>query len=266
MSRLETALRSARSGGRKLLVPYLTGGYPDRDTFVRVLEAFQEAGADAAEVGLPFSDPSADGPVIQRASECALAGGATTASVFADVAAARARGVHIPLLVMTYYNPVLAAGGERFAAEAAQAGLDGVLVVDLPAEEAAEFTPLARAAELDTVMLVAPTTPEVRLPTALWGCSGFVYCVSVTGVTGDKRPLADTVGGLVARVRRHTDLPALVGFGVSDPASAGAMARLADGVIVGSALIGALGDATGAAAAERARAFIGSLRAALDAP
>ncbi len=264
MNRLEQHLRAVRDQGRKILVPFLTGGYQDRDTFVRLLLACQDAGADAVEVGIPFSDPSADGPVIQATSATALEAGTTADTVLADVAAARARGLEIPAVAMTYYNPVLAAGGPGFARRAAGAGLDGVLVVDLPAEEAGEFAPAARNAGLGTVLLVAPTTPEARIPGVLARCSGFVYCVSVAGVTGDKRPAADTVAELVARVRRHTDLPAVVGFGVHDPASARAVGAVSDGVIVGSALLRAVDGCTGGAAVAAARSFLGGLRAALD--
>jgi len=264
MSRLETALRIARNGGRKLLVPFFTGDYPDRQTFRRLLLEAQAAGADALEVGIPFSDPSADGPVIQQASACALAGGATVRALLEDLSAARAEGLTLPVLFMTYFNPVLAFGPEAFAAAAQEAGADGVLVVDLPVEEAAEFAPVARAAGLDTVFLVAPTTPESRVPKVVAECRGFVYCVSVTGVTGEKRPLVETVGELVSRVRPHTDLPALVGFGVSGPEAARALAAVSDGVIVGSALLQAAGELAGDPAVRAAGEFLRSLRAALD--
>ncbi len=264
MNRLESTLRGARDAGRKLLVPFFTGHYPDRDTFVDLLLEAQAAGADAVEVGLPFSDPSADGPVIQRASECALAGGATVRGICAAVAEARARGLGLPLLYMTYYNPILAFGGVAFAAAAAASGADGVLVVDLPAEESGEFAPAARAAGLDTVFLVAPTTPESRIGLVLAGCSGFAYCVSVAGVTGEKNPVAETVGELVKKVRAVTDLPALVGFGVSGPEAARSIAAVSDGVIVGSALLSALGEQAGAPAVSAAGAFLRNLRVALD--
>lgn len=263
-SRLETTLRAARDRGRKLLIPFFTGEYPDRETFRALLLEAQGAGADALEVGIPFSDPSADGPVIQRASACALAGGATVRRLLEDLSAVRAQGLSLPVLFMTYYNPVLAFGPEAFARAAREAGADGVLVVDLPPEEAGEFAPAARADGLDTVFLVAPTTPEARLPRVLEGCRGFVYCVSVTGVTGDKRPLAQAVAGMVARVRRHTDLPVLAGFGVSGPEAARGLAEVSDGVIVGSALLQAVGEASGGAAVAAAGGFLRSLRAALD--
>ena len=266
MSRLEAALCRVRETGRKALVPFLTGGYPDRETFVELLLAAEAAGADAVEVGIPFSDPSADGPVIQATSALALARGATVPTILEDAARARLRGLTIPVLVMTYYNPVLARGGERFAREAREAGVDGVLVVDLPPEEAGEFAPAARAAGLDTVFLVAPTTPEARVPRVVAGCRGFVYCVGVTGVTGDRTPVGAAVEALVARIRPHTDLPVLVGFGVADPASARAAARAADGVIVGSALLRAVGEKPGSPAVEAAQGFLRALRAGMDEP
>lgn len=264
MSRLEAVLRAVRDRGRKALVPFLTGGYPDRATFRRLLLEAQAAGADALEVGIPFSDPSADGPVIQRASEVALAGGATVGRLLEDLAWARSDGLSIPVLFMTYFNPVLAFGPEAFAEAARASGADGVLVVDLPPEEAAEFAPAARARGLDTVFLVVPTSPEARIPKVLAGCRGFVYCVSVTGVTGEKRPAAETVMALVERVRRHTDLPALVGFGVSGPEAARLLAAASDGVIVGSAVLRALGETQGKAAVQAAGDFLRALRTAVD--
>jgi len=263
VNRLETAMRAARDAGRKILVPFLTGGYPDRETFVSLLAEAESAGSDAVEVGIPFSDPSADGPVIQSTSEQALARGTTVRSILEDVSAARRRGLRIPLLFMTYYNPILALGSERFADAARSAGADGVLVVDLPPEEADEFHPPAREAGLDTVFLVAPTTPDRRIPKVLRGCSGFVYCVSVTGVTGDKKPQVDSVREVVARFRSHSDLPVLVGFGVSGPESARAIAQVSDGVVVGSALLKAVEGAPGERAVDIAGAFLRSIRGAL---
>lgn len=265
MTRLEGTLRTLRDQGRKILVPFLTGGYPDRETFVDLLVAMEAAGADALEVGIPFSDPSADGPVIQATSEAALARGITVAAILEDVARARARGLGLPVVAMTYFNPVLAFGPERFAVSAREAGVDGVLIVDLPAEEAEEFVPAARGAGLATVFLVAPTTPDRRIPKAVGRCTGFVYCVSVTGVTGEKHAAAASVRDLVSRVRRYTDLPALVGFGVTDPSSARAIAEVSDGVIVGSALMKTLGDARRTEAVDAAGTFVRSLRDALDA-
>lgn len=262
MNRLEAVLREARSRGRKLLVPFLTGGYPDRETFLRLLHSAEAGGADAVEVGIPFSDPSADGPAIQHSSEVALRGGATVEGLLRDLRRARAEGLRLPVLFMTYYNPILAFGPERFSASAREAGADGLLVVDLPPEEAGELSPSCRAAGLDTVFLAAPTTPAERISKIASEASGFLYCVSVTGVTGDRRPAVESVAELVGRVRRHTDLPVLVGFGVETPEAAAALAAVSDGVIVGSALVRRIQGTKGKAGA--ARAFVGGLRAALD--
>jgi tryptophan synthase alpha chain len=257
--RVETALRAKRAAGGKALVPFLTGEFPDGPTFERLLFGAEAAGADAVEVGIPFSDPAADGPVIQEASRLALAGGATVASLLARVAACRSRGLKVPLLLMTYYNPILAFGPERFCDAAAAAGVDGLLVVDLPPEEAEEITGPAAAAVLETVFLVAPTTPERRLPVILEHCRGFVYCVSVTGVTGGATVDTRRAEEVVARVRRHTDLPALAGFGVSDRESAERLAEVSDGVIVGSALLRAIGNLRGEAAVAAATVFLEGL-------
>jgi tryptophan synthase alpha chain len=263
VGRLQDSLAAAKSGGRKILVPFLTGEYPDRDTFVSLLHAVESSGADAVEVGIPFSDPSADGPVIQGTSQKALERGASVRRIFESVRRARDEGLKIPLLYMTYYNPILRFGPSEFAAKAAESGADGVLVVDLPPEEAGEFAPAARAASLDTVFLVAPTTPEERIPKVLDECRGFVYCVSVTGVTGGKLAAAESVRETVSRIRKRTDLPVLVGFGVIGPDSARELAGVSDGVIVGSALLSAIADRTGVEAVAAAKAFLGAIRAAL---
>ncbi|TAL15864.1 tryptophan synthase subunit alpha [bacterium] len=264
MSRLTESLLKAKEAGKKLLVPFFTGFYPDEETFIGLLKAAQRAGADAVEVGIPFSDPSADGPVIQRTSQLALQSGATLEGIFRAVKRARAEGLVIPLLYMTYYNPVHNMGSEKFSQSARESGADGVLVVDLPPEEAGEFAPAARSAGLDTVFLVAPTTPEKRLPLVLKEASGFVYCVSVAGVTGEKKPVTELVAEMVAKVRPLTNLPVLVGFGVSTPAGAKEIAKVSDGVIVGSALLEKLGDETGEKAVAKAENFLRELRAALD--
>lgn len=264
MNSLAENLAKAKAGGRKILLPFLTGLYPDTETFTRLLFAVERAGADGVEVGIPFSDPSADGPVIQATSMAALKGGATAAKILAAVKTARADGLKIPLLYMTYYNPVLRYGPERFAKDAAASGAQGVLMVDLPPEEAGEFTPFAKAAGLCTINLIAPTTPAARVPLVLEDASGFVYCVSVTGVTGVKKPAVEVVAEMVAKVRPHTSMPALVGFGVGDAESAGALASVSDGVIVGSALLAAIGTKTGADAAHAATRFLEPIRARLD--
>lgn len=264
MNALTEALTGHRDSGRKILIPFLTGCFPDRETFIELLLAAQEAGADAVEVGIPFSDPSADGPVIQETSRLALRGGAKLSGIFNAVSKARARGLKIPLVYMTYYNPVLAFGPEKFAREAVDSGAQGALIVDLPPEEYGEFAHHAADNGLATVMLIAPTTGVERLPRVLANCTGFVYCVSVTGVTGVKTPVREIVAQMVKDVRPHTKLPVLVGFGVGDPFTAADLAMVSDGVIVGSALLKAIGDRTGEAAVKVAKRFIGELRAALQ--
>lgn len=264
MNRLVTSLKKAKDGGKKILLPFLTGMYPDAATFVKMLLAVQDAGADGVEVGIPFSDPSADGPTIQATSMKAIAGGATVRGILDAVAEARVKGLTIPLIYMTYYNPVLRFGPERFASEAAASGADGVLTVDLPPEESGEFAPFASASGLSVIPLIAPTTPATRVPLVLEEASGFVYCVSVTGVTGVKKPAVEVVAEMVARVRPHTDMPVLVGFGVGDPQSAKTLAAVSDGVIVGSALLNAVGNRTGEDAAQAVKAFLAPIRAGLD--
>ncbi len=263
MNRLEKTLRDKKDAGSKILVPFLTGCYPDPETFSRLLLAMEDAGADAVEVGLPFSDPSADGPVLQAASMKALKAGATVRKIMKAVSEAREKGFGLPLVYMTYYNPVLAFGPSVFGSAAADSGADGLIVVDLPPEESDEFMPEARCAGLATIMLVAPTTPAARLPLILKNCGGFVYCVSVTGVTGVKKPAAATMAGMVDLLRPLTSLPVLAGFGIDGPEAAARMAESTDGVIVGSALTKAIGDLSGNDAAYAAGAFLKPLRRAL---
>ncbi len=263
MGRLEIELKKKKDAGQKILVPFVTGMWPDADSFAAILHALQRGGADAIEVGIPFSDPAADGPVIQRSSQLALERGATLRGIFAAVKKAREEGLTVPLLYMTYFNPVFNLGAENFALEAARSGADGVLVVDLPPEEAGEFAPMVRKEGLDTVFLVAPTTPERRMRKVLAECGGFVYCVSVAGVTGEKKPVTELVSETVGKVRPITGLPVLVGFGVSTPEAASSIARISDGVIIGSALIDKIGDARGAEAARRAFEFVSSVKKAL---
>ena len=236
MSALTAAFRGLRGEGRAGLVPYLTAGYPDRATCARLLDAMARAGAVAIELGVPFSDPLADGPALQVASQAALDQGVTLDDVYALARGVRAAHPALPLVVMTYVNPILAPGVERFAHDARAAGIDGVIVVDLPPEERPGVWGALRAAGLDTIPLVAPTTAEARLPLVVGRASGFVYCLSRTGVTGDDRAFAAELDTLVARVRALTDLPVGIGFGVSDAARARFVAERADLVIVGAAI------------------------------
>jgi tryptophan synthase alpha chain len=224
-----------RGNGRIHLVPYLMAGFPDRQGSVALGRAYAAAGAGAIEVGVPFSDPLADGPVIQQAGQVALEGGMTMAgalSVAGEVAEAGP-----PVVLMTYVNPVLRYGAARLAREAAAAGVAGVIVPDLPVEEAEPVVEPLREAGVDPIFLVAPTTPEERIAAIGEASRGFVYCVSLTGVTGARDELDPGVAGLLAGVRRHTTVPVAVGFGISRPEHVVALRGLADAAVVASALL-----------------------------
>ncbi len=236
--RIAEAFRAAHAEGRRAVIPYLTAGYPSPEAFVEVAVRLARR-ADLLEVGLPYSDPLGDGPTIQRASERALAQGVRTAAVLDMVRALRER-TRVPILLMTYVNPVLAWGGARFFEAFAGAGVDGVILPDLPPDEDPDLVAAARRAGLATVFLLAPTSTEARIRTVTRHASGFVYAVSVTGVTGARERLPEEVGALVRRIKAHTDLPVAVGFGVSNEATARQAAAAADGVVVGSALVRAL--------------------------
>lgn len=224
-----------------------------------VIEALAKNGADLIEVGLPFSDPLADGPVIQRATQIALEQGMTVKKALQAIRELRARGVTIPLILMGYYNPMLAYGLEKLAAEASASGADGFIVPDLPPEEAVEFE--AAITPLPQIRMVAPTTPEARLAAVLNGARGFIYMVSLTGVTGARTALAEGLPEFVSRVKAHTSVPVCVGFGISTPEQAQAVGQLADGVIVGSACVRAIGESPTPVhtAAEFARSFRAAL-------
>lgn len=254
--RLEAALRARRDGGHKLLVPYVTGGLGSgwRD----VVRAVAAGGADAIEIGIPFSDPVMDGRTIQEASQRALDIGATPRGIVADLASI---DVDVPLVVMTYYNPVQHLGHERFAAALAESGVDGAIVVDLPLDELDGWGEAADVADIETVLLAAPTTPDERLGRICERSRGFVYGVALLGVTGERAALADQAKVMGLRCKSMTDKPVLLGLGISTPAQAAEAARAADGVAVGSALVRRLLEGAGP---EQAGAFVRSLRDALD--
>jgi tryptophan synthase alpha chain len=235
-SSIEKAFRSARAAGRCAFIPYITGGFPDLSTCENILAALAESGADLIEVGLPFSDPLADGPTIQWASKKALDNGATPDSVF-DIIARTATRVNCPLVLMTYYNPILKMGPSEFARRARQSGTAGVIVPDLPPEEAGEWMVAALDHGLETIFLVAPTTPVRRIEWITSLSTGFVYYVSMTGVTGAQLIISDDTLEDLRRVRSLSRLPLAVGFGISTPQQARTLASASDGVIVGSALI-----------------------------
>lgn len=253
---LEAALRAARDSGRKLLVPYITGGLGD--DWPEVLSAVAAAGADAVEVGIPFSDPVMDGPVIQEASAVALAGGATPTSILAQLAAL---DVEVPTVAMTYYNLVFRAGELRFARMLAEAGVDGAVIPDLPLDESAGWEREAASAGVSTVLLAAPVTTDERLAEIAARSRGYVYAVGRMGITGERVDVASSSATISRRLKALTDLPVLVGFGVSTPAQAVQVCAEADGVIVGSALVRRLLAGGGP---DAAAAFVSELRRAID--
>ncbi len=254
MTRLDDAFQR-----RPIFMPYFPLGYPDLPTSVNVIEALAKNGADVIEVGLSFSDPLADGPVIQKATQVALRNGITIAKSLAAVRTLRERGVTAPLVLMGYYNPILAFGQDRFAKEAADAGADGFIIPDLPMEEAGEFESLLDGRPL--ICMLAPTTPDKRMAEIAQHARGFIYLVSVTGTTGVRQSLTDGLEALIARVRRYARVPVCVGFGIGTPAQAEAVGAIADGVIVGSACVRAVGESLDPVAT--AAQFAGSFQEAL---
>ena len=265
MNRIDACFERLRASGRRALVPFITAGDPSLEATVPVMHALVAAGADVIELGVPFSDPMADGPVIQRSSERALARGAGLAWVFDTVRDFRQHDRDTPVVLMGYLNPVEIRSAERFAREAVAAGVDGVLLVDLPPEEAVEFRRDFDNHGLALILLAAPTTSDERLDRLCAGASGYLYYVSFAGVTGADRLDADAAGNRLHGIRARTAVPVVVGFGIKDAASAAAMAREADGVVVGSALVAALEHATDPVdAANLASGFLAPLRAALD--
>ena len=251
---LEKVLRQRRDAGRKLLLPYVTGGLTGWQDAIRAAAA---NGADAVEIGIPFSDPVIDGPVIQQASERALHRGATPVNVLDGI---RRLDAGIPVAVMTYYNPVFRAGDERFARSLAAAGVSAAIVPDLPLEEAGPWCEAADAAGVETVLLAAPTAPDERLPRICARSRGFVYAVGLLGVTGERAQLAESAVTMARRLKAVTDLPVLVGVGVSDAAQAAVAVRTADGVIQGASVVRRLmeggPDAVGS--------YVAEVRAAID--
>ncbi len=254
MNRIEAAFQK-----KPIFMPYYPLGYPDLPTSVDVMEALSKNGADLIEVGLSFSDPLADGPVIQKATQVALEGGITVRKSLQAVAELRRRGVEIPLVLMGYYNPILAYGLQAFIHDALAAGADGFIIPDLPPEEASEFTDLLviHQPEVPLITMLAPTTPEERMSRLAKGAQGFIYLVSVTGVTGVRRDIASGIGELVARIQQFTKRPVCVGFGISTPQQAAEVSKYSDGVIVGSACVRQVGGSgnPAQAAAEFAARF-----------
>jgi tryptophan synthase alpha chain len=255
--RLDARFADLKRQNRAGLVTFVTAGDPDLETSAALLKALPGAGADVIELGMPFTDPMADGPVIQAAGLRALKGGQTLAKTLRMVRDFRRGDEATPIVLMGYYNPIYVYGVERFLVDAREAGVDGLIVVDLPPEEDDELCLPALRAGLSFIRLATPTTDARRLPAVLANTSGFVYYVSVTGITGSAVPDYERVGDAVARIKRHTDLPVAVGFGVKSPEGAAAVAACADAVVVGTALIDTL-----AATFENGRATPGSVPAA----
>ena len=239
-TRIEARFAALRRENRPGLVTFVTAGDPDPATSLEIMKGLPAAGADVIELGMPFTDPMADGPAIQRASQRALAAGQTMERTLAMVRAFREDDDETPIVLMGYYNPVYVYGNERFLNDARAAGVDGLIIVDLPPEEDAELCLPAVAAGLRFIRLATPTSDEARLPRILANAGGFLYYVSVTGVTGTREPDVADVERALASIRRHTDLPVAVGFGVKTPRQAAAIGRVADAVVVGSALVSAI--------------------------
>jgi tryptophan synthase alpha chain len=241
MSRIESRFRELRSAGRTGLVTYTTAGDPDLDRSGQILLTLDRAGADVLEVGVPFSDPLADGPVIQRATERAIAAGATLSKVLDLVASLRAR-ISAPIVIFTYANPVLKMGLDAFVARAEAAGVDGVLTLDVPPEESGQFRAALSGAGIDTIFLLSPTTSAERIRRAAALGSGFLYGISRLGVTGVRESVADSACELAGRVRRETNMPLALGFGFSKPEHVREIARCADAAVVGSALVSVIAE------------------------
>jgi tryptophan synthase alpha chain len=240
MTRIDRRFAELKAAARPAFVTFVTAGDPDYQTSLAILKRLPGAGADIIEIGMPFSDPMADGPAIQAAGQRALKAGQTMVRTLEMARAFRRTDADTPLVLMGYYNPIYIYGNERFLADAKAAGIDGLIIVDLPPEADDELCLPAIKAGLNFIRLATPTTDDKRLPAVLRNTSGFVYYVSITGITGTKAPDRLSVAAAVDRIKRHTDLPVAVGFGVTRPDQAAAIGRNADGVVVGSALVKAI--------------------------
>jgi len=259
MSRIEKKFAELKARGEKALVTFVTAGDPDLATTEEVVLELERAGCDLVELGVPFSDPMADGPTIQLSSERALAAGTTLPGILELVARLRTR-TQIPIVLMGYFNPIFAYGAERFAADAARAGVDGLLVVDLPPEEAAELQQATDASGLDLIYLLTPTSDASRVETVSRLGRGFIYYVSVAGVTGARSQVADTLAERVSQVRSGLTLPMVVGFGISSPDQAAQVACVADGVVVGSAVVKYFERFQGAQLVQEVGGFVAALK------
>jgi len=271
-TRIDKRFAELKGQGRAGLVAFITAGDPDEDTSLKILKNLPQAGADIIELGMPFSDPMADGPAIQASSTRALHAGQTMVKTLAMVKSFRKKDEATPIVLMGYYNPIYIYGVDRFLKDAVAAGVDGLIVVDMPPEEDAELRPGASAAGLNFIRLATPTTDATRLPAVLANTSGFVYYVSIAGITGTVAPDLADVGAQVGRIKAATKLPIAVGFGVKTKEQVGAIAKLAEGVVVGSALVTAIAqslDAEGKAMPEtgsKVLALVEQLASALRKP
>jgi tryptophan synthase alpha chain len=257
MTRISETFRRLMKKGRKAFIPYVTAGDPSLDKTAEMVHILEECGADIIELGVPFSDPLADGPTIQRASERALKNGVTLRKVISLVRDLR-QSTQVPLVLMTYFNPVFKYGVENFVGNARVAGVDGVIIPDLPPDEAENFIRLSRKASLDTIFLLAPTSTDERIRKVSKASSGFIYYVSMTGITGANLSLDGSMETLISSIRKFTDKPIAVGFGVSTPDEASMVSKLADGVIVGSAIVKRLHEAP-----DELKDYLASLREAI---
>jgi tryptophan synthase alpha chain len=265
MSRIKEAFKN-----KPIFMPYFPLGYPELDTSIDVIEALAKNGADLIEVGLSFSDPLADGPVIQKATQVALENGITIRKSLEAMKELRGRGVDIPLVFMGYYNPMLAYGLEKFVCDAVDAGADGFIVPDLPMEESAEFQSVleklggrdASSQDYPLIQMLAPTTPPERMEKIARSAKGFIYLVSVIGVTGERKSISEGLGDLISHVREHTPIPVCVGFGIGTPEQAREVGKMADGVIVGTACVRTIGGSQ--TPVEMAKKFAADFRSALS--
>jgi tryptophan synthase alpha chain len=272
MSRIATTFTQLQAQGRKALIPFVTAGFPFPDITPELMHAFVAGGANVIELGVPFSDPSADGPVIQKAGDKALAAGIGMTQVLAMVRSFRTQDKHTPVVLMGYANPVerynqkhtSSNGGSAFVQDAADAGVDGVLIVDYPPEECQEFAAELKAHGLDLIFLLAPTSTDERMQQVAAIASGYVYYVSLRGVTGAGTLDTDAVEAMLPRIRRYVSVPVGVGFGIRDAATARAIGRVADAVVIGSKIIQLIDDQPRNQVASTAEAFLREIRIALD--
>jgi len=263
MNRIDAAFQRLRARGEKALIPYLTAGDPDLETTIALIREFEQRGADIVEVGVPFSDPLADGVTIQRASQRALQGGVTLARILKMILEVR-KHTQLPLVLMSYVNPILRFGIHRFVKEATEAGVDGVILPDLPPEEAGELRQAGEEVGLYPIFLLAPTSSEARIERIASASKGYIYYVSLKGVTGARDRLAEGIGPAVLRIKARTETPVAVGFGIGTPDQARAVASFADGVIVGSAIVSQVEEHLGRDdLVERVGVFVARLKSAM---